>query len=474
MLWAALSMTAALAMTACTNDDSAIELPAQQGTVKTIPYTVTVGQGEAAGTRATVASDMKTLYFAAGDKLYVTGTDIKGVLEIEDGVGTASATFSGDLTYTGAGTPASNLSLTATLVSAEQRPGDKDMGAEVTIDPTTNAVTVNYPTNSYFLLEDAVEKYSNLTGTSTYGAKSFKLSQHTAFLNFMITFKDGTKDKTSLSAVVSNNGSRICSGNVITTTEEGEVVSKFVLPVAAGTTLNGATVTMGYRDPISFGANQTLEGKVYNVKKTQVVALAVDLGLSVKWASTNLGAGSATGYGLFFAWGETTGYSSTDTSDGHNFSWVNTPYYTVDGTTHSWSKYASGPATLAADDDAATAILRGSWRMPTLEEVNELVENTDKEWVTNYNNSGVSGYRFTSTKPGYTDMSIFLPAAGYRTSNRLYDQGSVGYYWSSSHNADADAADNAHILYFAFNVEPVSADRNRFVGFPIRPVLSSN
>ena len=138
ILWAVLPMMAAALMTtACSNDDSVAEapaqqggVPAQQGGVKTIPYTVTVNGG-AAQTRATVESDNQTLYFADGDKLYVTGTDIQGVLDIQagdgttTGPGTANATFSGDLTYSGEGSPADDLALTATLVSAQQTVGNQ-------------------------------------------------------------------------------------------------------------------------------------------------------------------------------------------------------------------------------------------------------------------------------------------------------------------------------------------------------------
>ena len=263
-LWAALSMTAALVMTACSNDDNANESPVQQNAAKTIPYTVTVNGG---ASRATVESDNKTLYFADGDKLYVTGNNIKGVLNIQTGTGTASATFSGDLTYSGSGTPASDLSLTATLVSAQQTDG-----SEVTINATTGAVTVNYPSTAYCSsVNDAVQKYSNLTGTSTYGSKSFSLTQQTAFLNFVITFEDGTTTGTELSAVVSNNSAPICTANVTTVTDNG-VKAKFVLPVAEGTTLSSANVKFGDKAAISFGASKTLEGKVYNVTKTQTAA----------------------------------------------------------------------------------------------------------------------------------------------------------------------------------------------------------
>lgn len=264
-LWAALSMTAALVMTACSNDDNDMtEAPVAPSTSKTIPYTVTVG-GDEATTRATVDADNKTLKFATGDKLYITGENIQGELSITDGVGESSgATFSGDLTYSGEGSPAADLSLTATLVSAQQT-----VGTQVSVN-AAGAVTVNYPTSAYCSsINDAVQKYSNLTGTSTYGARAFTLTQQTAFLNFVITFEDGTATGTELTAVVNNNSSDICSASVTTETVSEKVVAKFVLPVAASTTLSSANVKMGDKEAISFGASQELTGKVYNVKKTQ-------------------------------------------------------------------------------------------------------------------------------------------------------------------------------------------------------------
>ena len=268
LLWAALSMTAALVMTACSNDDNDMtEAPVAPSTSKTIPYTVTVG-GDDATTRATVNDDPnnRILYFASGDKLYITGTNIKGVLDLQSGdEGKASnVTFSGELTYTGEGSPADNLELTATLVSAQQT-----VGTQVSVN-AAGAVTVNYPTTAYCnSINDAVQKYSNLTGTSTYDARAFTLTQQTAFLNFVITFEDATTTGTELTAVVNNNSSDICSASVTTETVSEKVVAKFVLPVAAGTTLSSANVTMGSKAAISFGASQTLDGKVYNVKKTQ-------------------------------------------------------------------------------------------------------------------------------------------------------------------------------------------------------------
>jgi len=276
MIWAALSMTAALVMTACTNDDNMVETPAApQDEVKTIPYTVTVNDG-AATTRATVDSDNKTLRFATGDKLYITGTNVKGVLEITSGVGeTTGATFSGDLNYTG-DAPASDLTLTATLVSAQQT-----VGTEVSVD-AAGAVTVNYPTTAYCDdVATAVQKYSNLTGTSNYGEKSFTLSQQTAFLNFVITFEDETATGTELSAVVKNGETILCTANRTTETVDTKVVAKFVLPVAKNTALSGATVKMGDKAALTIN-NATLTGKVYNVKKTQAMAGPTTLNNTIK------------------------------------------------------------------------------------------------------------------------------------------------------------------------------------------------
>lgn len=271
---------AALLLTACSSDDQTATTPNTPDNTsvqaQTIHYTVSVDQGEAS-TRATVDADMKTLKFADGDKLYVTGTNIQGVLDIDTGdgtttgPGTASATFTGDLTYTGESTPANDLALTATLVSAEQSASLTTENKLVTVSEA-GAVTVNYPTTAYCAdVATAVQKYSNLTGTSRYDTKSFSLAQNTAFLNFVITFEDGTTTGTELSAKVSNNSAAICTANVTTTTESENVVAKFVLPVAKGTKLSSATVKMGDKTALAI-TDKTLDGKVYNVKKTQAAS----------------------------------------------------------------------------------------------------------------------------------------------------------------------------------------------------------
>lgn len=278
-------MVAALMMTACSSEDQTTTMPQMPtdptAQAQTIHYTVSVSQGDKASTRATVEDDMKTLKFAAGDKLYITGTDIQGVLDIDagdgttTGPGTASATFSGDLTYTGEGSPADDLALTATLVSAQQSASLTTDDKLVTVD-ANGAVTVNYPTTAFCTdVNDAVQKYSKLTGTSTYAARSFALSQGTAFLNFSLTMNDGTATATDITATVKNGATTLSTATVTTTTEDAKMVAKFVLPVAASTELSGATLSIsGSNFPavknIDGASPITLAAKVYNVNRTMI------------------------------------------------------------------------------------------------------------------------------------------------------------------------------------------------------------
>lgn len=96
--------------------------------------------------------------------------------------------------------------------------------------------------------------------------------------------------------------------------------------------------------------------------------------------------------------------------------------------------------TLLASDDAANANWGGDWRMPTIDEIDELVNNCTWTWITQ---NGVKGYKVTSKTNG---NSIFLPAAGSRNDLSLSSAGSDGDYWSSSLNTSS--SDSAYSLYF--------------------------
>ncbi len=101
--------------------------------------------------------------------------------------------------------------------------------------------------------------------------------------------------------------------------------------------------------------------------------------------------------------------------------------------------------------------------MPTDEEWTELRNNCTWTWTNNYNGTGVAGRIVTSKKSGYTDRSIFLPAAGYR----FYHVGSIGNYWSSSLYTDSPS----YAYYVYFNSDGVRRyGGSRDDGFSVRPV----
>lgn len=164
----------------------------------------------------------------------------------------------------------------------------------------------------------------------------------------------------------------------------------------------------------------------------------VDLGLSVKWAKWNVGATKEEEYGLYFQWGDTQGYTAEQVGSGSGkkyFDWEGYKYWTADtGSGDSgMTKYntSDGKTVLEPSDDAATANMGGSWRMPTYGEFNELINtaNTTSAWTTV---NGVSGVTLTSKKSGYTDKYVFFPAAGYCKRSTRDTVGSVCYIWSSS------------------------------------------
>ena len=188
----------------------------------------------------------------------------------------------------------------------------------------------------------------------------------------------------------------------------------------------------------------------------------VDLGLSVKWATCNVGATKSEDYGDYFAWGETQPKSTYDWS---TYKWCNgSPYTLTKYCTNSDYGTYDGKSTLELADDAARANWGGSWRMPTKEEQDELRENCTWEWTTQ---NGVEGYKVTSKKKGYTKNSIFLPAAGYRYVSSLGDAGSLGDYWSSSLYADGPGS--AYELSFSSDYVGRSGN-GRYYGQSVRPV----
>lgn len=263
-LLALLPMAVSLIFASCGSSDEVAEPTPADGGTKTIPVKITVGMDDA--TRATVGSDNSTLYFHSADKLAVLfGGSLLGKLDMTVNNGT-TATFEGTVTSTGDFSGSYN-EVTVVLI------GDENVGVRES-DGTwvNNGPAICVANDNSSALNEAVKKYSYLTGTGTLGPdnlNNFTLTQHTAFLNIAVTFKDETAANTNLSVTVTNNNSMIGTGTVTTETDatSNDVVAKFVVPVAAGTVMSGATIDLGSSAPITLSSTATLAGQSYRIEK---------------------------------------------------------------------------------------------------------------------------------------------------------------------------------------------------------------
>ena len=262
-------------------------------------------------------------------------------------------------------------------------------------------------------------------------------------------------------------------GGTVKATKEGELLNETEVTLTAtpnegysfvNWTVNGeevsteATYTATITADTEFKANFR---ETYKPTGTENGHEYVDLGLSVKWATCNVGATTPEGYGDYFAWGETEPKTTYDLS---TYKYCNGSYDTM-------TKYCvesnygtvDNKTTLELTDDVARVNWGGKWRMPTQAEQVELKNTSNCTWTWTTQN-GVNGYKVTSKKNG---NSIFLPAAGLRDDSYLNYAGSRGFYWLSSLST-----------YYSYQAYRVCFDSSymdwvsciRSVGFSVRAV----
>ena len=201
-------------------------------------------------------------------------------------------------------------------------------------------------------------------------------------------------------------------------------------------------------------ASSDLSSIVLTSEKTETTGVInghewVDLGLSVKWATCNVGASSPSGYGNYYAWGETTTKST----------------YTKENS----RTYGKNIGNIAgnASYDAARANWGGTWRLPTKAEMQELVDKCTWTWITQ---GGHNGCRVT----GPNGNSIFLPAAGHHntTGDRVIEylanesSSDTGNYWSS----EPDGTPKSYFLFFNSKSLQYVLSFRRLIGHSVRPV----
>lgn len=208
---------------------------------------------------------------------------------------------------------------------------------------------------------------------------------------------------------------------------------------------------------------------------TPGLPVAVDLGLSVKWANTNLGATAPEEYGDYYAWGEI--------ENKKDFSWKSYKWAIIYPTYYSLSKYnydgeygtVDNKRVLDAADDTAHVKLGGKWRMPTRSEVDELVS-------TSTNSSYKWEWKSLNGHPGWSvtylakNQSVFFPAAGFKGEESApFYVGEAGYYWSTAlytgplEGLGGQSPESAwHLNFFDDTIRPDYGSRQ--YGFSIRAV----
>jgi hypothetical protein len=178
----------------------------------------------------------------------------------------------------------------------------------------------------------------------------------------------------------------------------------------------------------------------------------VDLGLPshTVWATMNIGANSPEEAGGYYSWGETQTKS-----------------------TYSWSTYAFGAASpftkydldgiteLDREDDVASVLMGGGWHMPSVSQLQELLDNTTTT-VSEYN--GTSGVTFTSKID--SSKSIFVPYAGQRSGNKLYGFG-TGFNLLSSSLVESDS----RLIYNLTGSLVINNTNGRSNGYTVRGVI---
>ena len=200
------------------------------------------------------------------------------------------------------------------------------------------------------------------------------------------------------------------------------------------------------------------------------------MGLSVKWASFNLGAKKPEEYGDYFAWGEIEPYYSSldpltwnEGKTGYNwasYKWCmgseNTMIKYCSNSEYGYNGFSDTKTVLDLEDDTANVNLGGNWRMPTDAEWTELRYNCTWTWTTQ---DGVNGYLVSASNGN----SIFLPFTGCLTSRTFHLKGSIGWYWSSSVNTDAPDEAWSWVVY---SERVYWGSARRCIGYSIRPVYA--
>lgn len=189
------------------------------------------------------------------------------------------------------------------------------------------------------------------------------------------------------------------------------------------------------------------------------------------WADRNIGAEEPWDYGWYFWWGDILGYKWVDgqwtASDGsvtgYMFASTNTPTQQVSNSKLLSRGWITTNGVLAPECDAAQVQWGGGWRMPTTQELTNLLDNCEWTWTTT---NGIKGYAVRG-RGDFASSCIFLPAAGWGNKAARERDGSYAHFWASDPNESLPASWS---LNFRSTRAFMEWYYDRFVGKSIRPV----
>ena len=181
------------------------------------------------------------------------------------------------------------------------------------------------------------------------------------------------------------------------------------------------------------------------------------------WATMNVGADKPSDCGLYFQWGDTVGYTKEQVGKEKLF---NSGDYKLNpsGDGKTFTKYKTTGEVLALEDDAAHIHMGGDWHIPSPEQIQELIDNTEASFITS--NYGISGMVLTSKKD--VSKSIFFPFAGYALDDSIDWAGDYGGIWASMISMNGIN----YGKYFYFYSEGAYPDEcSRYYGVSVRGII---
>ena len=436
-----------------------------------------------------------------GETLYFSTKDVSSLLETLDATNVAATTATlnakldlTDVRYT-------SISYGFLWGESEQELSRQSGGGEIINNEFTASITDrSHKTQYWYKAYVRIDSQSFYGEVSSFTTDAVRVESVSLDMTKITTYNTGRTYKlraTVLPVDADEKGVEWTSSNPEVATVSG---AGLVTAISNGTT----SIMVTTKDQNKTASCTIIVDECY----TAVAGEAIDLGLSVKWSNVNLGATKPDDYGGYFAWGETEPYYQFSYSWGTEWEWRygktagydESSYKWYNGTYEKCTKYC--PSNCVAfwdgsgtpdnktnfsdydyEDDAARVVLGGGWRVPTIAEWKELMDNCTWTWrEQTYNRYGEvlqrSGMTIRSNMPGYTDKSIFLPAAGWFSGKDLSYRTERGEYWSS------DLATNyqlngryvpspAQCLHFRYSKNisryVISSDV-RHIGKSIRPV----